>query len=144
MAFSLITSVLRGFVEINRKLSFFRHLMGQLYWRYPGDCNEHWGGEPIIPIRLKSLNHWYQVILTFFMLIFGKICNKWLKFAWNAWECVCVCVRYAFKGPKRFNHSFCIFQFIWGKDQNWGKSWCFLANPPCVSFTYVFYNSYSH
>ena len=23
---------------------------------------------------------------------------------------------------KRFNHSFCIFQFIWGKEQNWGKN----------------------
>ena len=30
------------------------------------------------------------------------------------------------KGQKRFNHSFCIFQFIWGKEQNWGENWFFL------------------
>ena len=35
-------------------------------------------------------------------------------------------------------------EFIRGKDQNWGKSWYFLVNSLCVSFTYVFYNSYNH
>ena len=46
---------------------------------------------------------------------------KHLKFAWNAWECVCVCVEQCFKRPKRFNHSFPVFQFIRGIGQNWGK-----------------------
>ena len=46
------------------------NLMGQLYWMYPEGCNSHWGGKPISSIRLKSLNHWYQVVLTFFYAYF--------------------------------------------------------------------------
>ena len=49
--------VLKGLVRTNVNLSFLDILMGQLHLMHPEDCNDHWGGEPLCPIRLKPLNH---------------------------------------------------------------------------------------
>ena len=58
--FNAIWPVINRFVVNNVKSVNFVHLdilMGHLHWMHPGDCNDHWGGEPISPIRLKPLNH---------------------------------------------------------------------------------------
>ena len=57
VAFGLNILVLMGISKIYVNLSFLDILMGHLHWMHPEDCNDHWGGEPISPIRLKPLNH---------------------------------------------------------------------------------------
>ena len=63
---------------------------------------------------------------------------KHLKFTWNAWVCVCMCVKQCFKRPKHFNHSISILQFIRGMGQNWGKMSYFLQNYLCQLYLYYF------
>ena len=64
--------------------------------------------------------------------------TKHWNFTGNVCVCVCVCVQFVFKGPKRFNHSFYIFQFIRGQDQNWGKN-CYFLQIHFVSVLLMFF-----
>ena len=112
--------------------------MGQLCCMYPEACHDYWGGKPWFPIHLTYLNS--NIINIRIHLVPKWVQNsvKHLKFTWNAWECVCVCVEQCFKRPKCLKHLQSIFQFIRGIGQNWGKMWYFIQNYLCQLYLYYF------
>ena len=73
MYFNAIYTLVMGISKIYVILSFLDILMGHLHWMHPEDCNDHWGGEPISPIRLKP----FKLVITYINpTIFYR---KWFK-----------------------------------------------------------------
>ena len=59
---------------------------------YPEACHDYWGGKPLYPINKTHENSFISNIMTHLVQQMGVISVNHSKFAWNAWECVCVCV----------------------------------------------------
>ena len=53
-------------------------------------------GTPFISINKSHLNRFYINIPTHLVQKMGRYLVNSSKFAWNAWECVCVCVEWLF------------------------------------------------
>ena len=58
---------------------------------YPEACHDYWGGKPLYPIH-KPIQISFNIHFPIhFLLKMDGNSVKHLKFAWNAWECVCMC-----------------------------------------------------
>ena len=89
---------------------------------YPEACHDYWGGKPLYPINKTHSNSCISNIMTHLASKWVKNSVNHLKFAWNAWECVCVYVwNGSFKVQNILSICFPFFSLFSGIGQNWAK-----------------------